>query len=102
MLRQPLRSNGAPLAFGLRQAIGDRVNDGWMMAHPAMAAFNLDAFGQRRGLLHAALPGADPVGSTEDRCRRDGRRLGKRSAEPVILLLGVTAARHLVDAPGIG
>ena len=36
-----------PFAFGLRQTIGDRVNHGRMMAHAAMAAFDLDAFGHR-------------------------------------------------------
>ena len=33
-----------PFAFGLRQTIGDRVDHGRMMAHAAMAAFDLDAF----------------------------------------------------------
>src|SRR4051794_34047888 len=34
-----------PFALALRQAIGDRVDDGGMMAHATMAAFDLDAFG---------------------------------------------------------
>ena len=33
-----------PFAFRLRQAIGDRIEGGRVMAHAAMAAFDLDAF----------------------------------------------------------
>ena len=47
----------------LRQAIGDRVDHGGMMAHAAMAALDLDAFGGRGSLFHTALPGADAVGA---------------------------------------
>src|SRR5262245_36201483 len=36
---------GGPLAFLLRQAIGDRVDRGRVMAHAAMAALDLDALG---------------------------------------------------------
>ena len=72
------------------------------MAHAAMAAFDLDAFGPRGGLLHAALPGADPVGSAEDRRRWHRRRFGQRPAEAMVLLRGAAAARHLIDSPGIG
>src|SRR6266699_577334 len=42
-----------PFAFGLRQTIGHRVNGSGMMAHAAMAAFDLDAFGLRGALFHA-------------------------------------------------
>src|SRR5262245_1596280 len=55
-----------PLAFRLREPIGDRVDGGRVMAHAAMAAFDLDALRHRRRLFHAALPGADAVGTAED------------------------------------
>src|SRR5690348_4038071 len=91
-----------PLAFALREAVGDRVDHGGVMTHAAMAAFDLDAFGLRRGLLNAALPGANAVGAAEDRGGRHRWRDGERSAEARILLVGAAAARDLVDAPGIG
>src|ERR1700712_4506243 len=55
-----------PLAFGLRQPISHRIDHGGMMTHAAMAAFDLDAFGGRRSLFHAALPGTDTVGAAGD------------------------------------
>ena len=54
------------------------------------------------GLFHAALPGADAVGAAEDRGGRHRRRLRQRAAETVVLFVGAAAARHLVDAPGVG
>src|SRR6202011_4588172 len=63
-----------PLAFGLRQAIGDRIDRCGMMAHAAMAALDLDALRLCRGLLHAAFPSADAVGAAEDRGGRHRRR----------------------------
>src|SRR5277367_5034431 len=56
-----------PVAFGLREAIGDRIDGGGVMAHAAMAAFDFDAFGHCRRFLLAALPGANTVGAAEDR-----------------------------------
>src|SRR6202795_2844569 len=73
-----------------------------MMAHAAMAAFDLDAFGLCGGLFHAALPRADAVGAAEDRGGRHRRRARQRSTEPSILFVGAAAARHLIDAPGVG
>src|SRR5471030_253923 len=70
-----------PCAFGLRQAIRHRVDHGGMMAHAAMAAFHLDAFGGRGGFLHTALPRADAVGAAEDRGGRCRRGLRQRPAE---------------------
>src|SRR5205814_9886018 len=52
-----------PLAFGLRQAIGHRIHRRGMMAHAAMAAFDLDAFGEGGGLFDAALPRTDAIGA---------------------------------------
>src|SRR5689334_25103802 len=71
-----------PCPFGLREAIGDGIDHGWMMTHPAMAAFDLDALRLRGGLLHAALPGADAVGAAEDRGgrHRRGDRQGDRKS----------------------
>src|SRR5512140_3740059 len=91
-----------PLALGLGEAIGHGIDDRGMMAHAAMAAFDLDAFRRRRSLFHAALPRADAVGAAEDRGGRHRRRFRKRSAEAVILLLGAATAGHLIDAPGVG
>src|SRR5579872_1388695 len=91
-----------PPAFRLRQAIGDRVDDGRMVAHAAMAAFDLDAFGSRGGLFHAALPGADPVGAAEDRGRRHWRWFRQRAAETMIFFACRTAAHRLIDTPGVG
>src|SRR6266851_7979392 len=91
-----------PFALGLRQSIGDRVNGCGMMAHAAMAAFDLDAFGLRGALFHAALPRADAVGAAEDRRGRYRRRARQRSTEPSVLFVGAPAARHLIDPPGIG
>src|SRR6202000_2536038 len=87
--------------LGLRKAIGYRIDDGRVMAHAAMAALDLDAFSHRRRFFLAALPGADAVGAAEDRRRWHGRRFRKRSAETVVFF-GTTAARELIDAPGIG
>jgi hypothetical protein len=98
----PARAIERPFAFGLRQTIGDRVDHGRMMAHAAMAAFDLDAFGHRGRFLSAVLPGADAVGAAEDRGGRHRRRAGERSAEARVFLLGAAAAGHLIDAPGIG
>src|SRR5882757_10290995 len=47
-----------PFAFRLRQPVGHCIDRRGMMAHAAMAAFDLDAFGAGRRLFHAALPGA--------------------------------------------
>src|SRR3954454_3595212 len=91
-----------PLAFLLREALGHGVDRGGVMAHAAMAALDLDAFGHVRGLLAAALPGADAVGAGEDRGGRHRRRAGQRAAETPVFLVGASAARHLVDAPGVG
>src|SRR5256884_9419012 len=91
-----------PLAFGLRQTIGDGIDHGGMMAHAAMAALDLDVLGTGGWLFHAALPRADAVGAAEDRGGRHWRCCRNRSAEPQILLIGAAAARHLVDAPGVG
>src|SRR6186997_1582877 len=77
-----------PFAFSLRQTIGHRIDRGRMMTHAAMAALDLDAFGGRAGLLHAALPGADAVGAAEDRRGRHRRRPRQRAAETMIFFLG--------------
>src|SRR4029453_9933260 len=87
-----------PLAFRLREAIGHGIDGCGMVAHAAMAAFDLDAFGLRRALLHAALPGADAVGAAEDRGARHRRRARERSAETGILIFGFAAACHLIDS----
>src|SRR5713101_2980992 len=91
-----------PLAFWLRQTIGHGIDDGGMMAHAAMAALDLDVLGVGRWLFHAALPRADAVGAAEDRGGRHRGRCRNRSSEPQILFVGAAAARHLVDAPGVG
>src|SRR5882724_2528155 len=75
-----------PLAFRLRQAIGDRIDHGGMVAHAAMAALDLDALRGRGGLFHAALPGANAVGAAENRGGRHRWRLRQRTAELCILL----------------
>src|SRR5436190_14102971 len=80
-----------PRAFLLRQAIGNRVDRGRVVAHAAMAALDLDALDHLRGLLAAALPGADAVGAAEDRGGRHRRRTRQRTAETRILLLGAAA-----------
>src|SRR5258705_11767067 len=72
---------GPPFAFRLRQAVGHRIDHRGIMAHAAIAAFDLDAFGSRRRPLHAALPGADAVGTAEDRGGRHRRGAPPRSAE---------------------
>ena len=54
------------------------------------------------GLFHAALPRADAVGAAEDRGGRHRRCFRERPAEPAILFVGAAAARHLIDAPGVG
>src|SRR5689334_9555772 len=74
-----------PLSLALGEAIGDGIDHGGVMAHPAMAAFDLDALRLRGGLLHAALPGADAVGPAEDRRGRHRWGDGQRSAEARIL-----------------
>src|SRR5512146_133059 len=89
-----------PGAFGLREAVGDRVDHGGVVAHAAMAALDLDALGLRGLLLHAALPGADAVGAAEDRGGRHRRRLGEIAAEARIDLVGPLAARPFINAPG--
>src|SRR5487761_2421409 len=66
-----------PHAFGLGETVGHGVDDGGVMTHAAMTAFDLDALGRRGGLLHAALPRADAVGATEDRGGRHRRRFRK-------------------------
>src|SRR6267154_1330965 len=91
-----------PPALGLSEAIGHSIDGSGMMAHAAMAAFDLDAFGHRGGLFHAALPRADAVSAAEDRGGRHRRRFRKRPSEPSILLVGAADARALIDAPGIG
>src|SRR5437764_14175227 len=91
-----------PLAFRLRQTIGDGIDHGGMMAHAAMAALDLDVLGTGGWLFHAALPRADAVGAAEDRGGRHWRCCRNRSAEPQILFIGAAAARHLIDAPGVG
>src|SRR5882757_1955944 len=73
-----------PLSFGLRQTVGHRVDDSGVMAHAAMAAFDLDVLGPDGRLFHAALPRADAVGAAENRGGRHRRRARKRSAEPAI------------------
>src|SRR3954447_19755592 len=93
---------GPPAAFLLRKAISHREDSSRMMAHAAMATLDLDALGLRARLLHAALPGADAVGAAEDRRGRHRRRPRQRAAETMIFFLGTTAARHFVDAPGVG
>ena len=55
-----------------------------------------------RGLLATALPGADAVGAAEDRGCRHRRCTRQRTAEARVFLVGAAAARHLVDAPGVG
>src|SRR5215475_193972 len=72
------------------------------MAHAAVAALDLDAFRLRRGLLDAALPGADAVGAAEDRGGRHRRRRRQAAAEARIFFLSGAAARKLIDTPGIG
>src|SRR3954447_11994295 len=91
-----------PLAFLLREAVGDRIDGCGMMAHAAMAALDLDALGLRARLLHTALPGADAVGAAEDGGGRHRRRDGELAAELRIDLVGLPAARPFIDAPGIG
>src|ERR1700749_3272750 len=91
-----------PRTFALREAIGHRIDDSRIMAHAAMAAFDLNAFGDGRRLFHAALPGADPVGAAEDGGGRHRRRLGERNAEARIFLVGAAAACPFIDAAGIG
>src|SRR5712692_415152 len=76
-----------PLSFGLRQTIGNGIDDGGMMAHAAMAAFDFDVLGAGGWLFHAALPGADAVGAAEDRRGRHWRRCRNRSSEPSILFV---------------
>src|SRR5215470_5391318 len=83
---------GGPLAFLLRQAIGDRVDRGRVMTHAAMAALDLDALGHVRGLLAAALPGADAVAAGKDCRSRHRRGARQRSAEARILVLGAATA----------
>src|SRR3954449_10605395 len=93
---------GSPAAFLLRKAISDREDSCGMMAHAAMAALDLDALGLRARLLHAALPGADTVGTAEDRRGRHRRRDGEIAAELGIDLVGLPPARPFINAPGIG
>jgi hypothetical protein len=71
-----------------------------MMAEAAMAAVDLDAFGLRPILLDAALPGADAVGTREDRSGRYRRRLAERTGG--VRFVGAPAAGVLVHAPRIG
>src|SRR6202008_3414705 len=91
-----------PLAFRLCQTVGDRIDHGGMMTHAAMAAFDLDTLGGPGGLLHAALPGAEPVGAAEPRRGRHRRRTRQRSAETSVLLVGAAAARPFVEPPSGG
>src|SRR5258707_4135919 len=63
-----------PLAFLLRKAVGHGIDRGGMVTHAAMAALDLDALAHGRGLLAAALPGADAVGAGKDRRGRHRRR----------------------------
>src|SRR4030081_2918554 len=88
-----------PLTFRLRQTLGHRVDDSGVMAHAAMAAFDLDVLGPGGRLFHAALPRADALSAAEDRRRRYRRRARKRPAEPRILFIGAAGARPLHDTP---
>src|SRR5258705_12997693 len=74
-----------PLAFGLRQTIGDGIDHGGMMPHAAMAALDLDVFGTGGWLFHAALPRADAIGAGENPGGRHRGRPRNRTAEPQIL-----------------
>src|SRR4030081_3379038 len=91
-----------PLTFRLRQTLGHRVDDSGVMAHAAMAAFDLDGLGPGGRLFHAPPPRGGAVCVAEERRRRYRRRARKPPAEPRILFIGAAAARHLIDAPGIG
>src|SRR5882757_11297532 len=88
-----------PFAFGLREAVGDGVDHGRMMGHAAMAALDLDALDLGGGFFHATLPGADAVGTAEDRGGRDRRRLGQSATETLVYLIGAVAAGEFVDTP---
>jgi hypothetical protein len=37
-----------PVSLRLRQPVGNRKGDGWVITHAAMAAFDLNAFGSSR------------------------------------------------------
>src|SRR5258705_2706840 len=88
-----------PFAFRLRQTVGHRIDRRGIMAHAAMAAFDLDAFGGCRGLLHAALPSADAVGTAEDRGGRHRRGAPQRSTGTPVFFVGAATARPLLNTP---
>src|SRR4029453_13310143 len=90
-----------PLAFCLREAIGDRVDRGGVVAEAAVAALHLDVLRARRPWPHANPPGADAAGGAEDRRRWHGGGIGDRPAEGRIGVRRALAAHELVDAPRI-
>src|SRR2546430_14473337 len=80
-----------PLAFGLRQTIGHRIDDGGMVAHAAMAALDPDVLGAGGWRFHAALPRADAIGAAEDRGgrhRRGWRKLCPGTPIPLLRARG--------------
>src|SRR5580704_16510942 len=91
-----------PLAFGLSQAVGDGIDGGRMMAEPAMAAVDLDVLDLLALLVDAGLPGADAVGTAEDRSGGHRRRLAERSRDVLVAVFDPLAGGELVDLPGIG
>src|SRR5260221_12121384 len=69
-----------PLAFRLRQAVGDCIDRCRMVAQGEVAAIDLHILDLRAGLVEAGLPGRDAVGAGEDSGGRHRRSVGARPA----------------------
>ena len=90
-----------PLAFGLGEAVGDRIDGRRMMAEATVAAIALDVLDLLALVVDAGLPGADSVSSAEHRRRRHGRRFCQRPSNVLVAVLDVLARGEFIDAPGI-